>query len=94
MKGPAIFLAQFLPPLGETITLQDMCKWAASLGYEGVQVPTWDKRIFDLQFPHFYVFRQTLVKNSLIFLVGFFGFLLGSYVSVGNIFKYFIGDEH
>jgi sugar phosphate isomerase/epimerase len=49
MKGPAIFLAQFLPPLGETITLQDMCKWAASLGYEGVQVPTWDKRIFDLE---------------------------------------------
>merc|ERR1711902_414841 len=36
---------------------------------------------------------QTLIKNSLIFLVGFFGFLLGSYVSVGNIFKYFMGDE-
>jgi len=37
---------------------------------------------------------QTFVKNILIFLVGFFGFLLGSYVSVGNIFKYFMGDEH
>ena len=35
-----------------------------------------------------------MIKNLLIFLVGFFGFLTGSYVSFQNIVKYFInGDE-
>ena len=34
------------------------------------------------------------MKNLFIFLVGFFGFLSGSYVSFQNILKYFInGDE-
>merc|ERR1719153_285557 len=38
--------------------------------------------------------RGRLIKNLLIFLVGFFGFLTGSYVSFQNILKYFInGDE-
>jgi sugar phosphate isomerase/epimerase len=49
MKGPAIFLAQFAgsePPFN---SLEGMAKWAASLGYVGVQVPTSDPRIFDLQ---------------------------------------------
>jgi len=32
-------------------------------------------------------------KNVLIFILGFFGFLLGSYVSIRNIIKYFVGDE-
>ena len=51
---------------------------------------------FNLGFTRFLFYsvsRQTLLKNSFIFLVGFFGFLLGSYVSVGNIIKYFMGDE-
>ena len=33
------------------------------------------------------------MKNVLIFTVGFFGFLTGSYVSIGNIIKYFMGKE-
>lgn len=49
MKGPAIFLAQFMPPPGEQTSLKAMCEWAASLGYEGVQIPTWESRIFDLE---------------------------------------------
>ena len=49
MKGPAIFLAQFLPPSQEETSLRSMCEWASSLGYEGVQIPTWDDRIFDLK---------------------------------------------
>lgn len=48
IKGPAIFLAQFLPPPNESASLSEMISWAAELGYKGVQVPTWDKRIFDL----------------------------------------------
>jgi sugar phosphate isomerase/epimerase len=49
MKGPAIFLAQFVgdePPFNE---LGAMARWAASLGYKGVQIPTWDARLFDLE---------------------------------------------
>ncbi len=49
MKGPAIFLAQFAgttPPFDE---LESMAQWAASLGYVGVQVPTSDKALFDLE---------------------------------------------
>ena len=49
MKGPAIFLAQFLPPSQEETSLKSMCEWASNLGYEGVQIPTWDARIFDLK---------------------------------------------
>lgn len=49
LKGPAIFLAQFLgaePPFNR---LDTIAEWAASLGYEGVQVPTGGAgSIFDL----------------------------------------------
>src|SRR5215217_7286713 len=49
IKGPAIFLAQCggdQPPFN---SLEAICKWAASLGYRGVQIPTWDGRLFDLK---------------------------------------------
>ena len=49
MKGPAIFLAQFLgddPPFNN---LKNICTWAAGLGFKGVQIPTWDSRVIDLQ---------------------------------------------
>lgn len=49
MKGPAIFLAQFMgsePPFN---TLESILDWAASLGYKGIQVPTWDARCIDLE---------------------------------------------
>jgi sugar phosphate isomerase/epimerase len=49
IKGPAIFLAQFIsdkPPFNE---LKSICKWAASLGFKGVQIPTIDKRFIDLK---------------------------------------------
>lgn len=49
IKGPAIFLAQYLPPAAEACTLESLLRWAAELGYKGVQLPTWDKRIFDLE---------------------------------------------
>ncbi|GAB2977732.1 sugar phosphate isomerase/epimerase [Mucilaginibacter puniceus] len=49
IKGPAIFLAQFLGDKPPFDTLEDICKWAKSLGFEGVQIPTWATSYFDLQ---------------------------------------------
>ncbi|WP_188151805.1 sugar phosphate isomerase/epimerase family protein [Teredinibacter waterburyi] len=49
MKGPAIFLAQFLGDEAPFNTLDGILDWAASLGYKGVQVPTWDARCIDLK---------------------------------------------
>ena len=48
MQGPAIFLAQFAGDVAPFNSLDSICKWAASLGYKGVQIPTWDGRLFDL----------------------------------------------
>ena len=48
IKGPAIFLAQFCGDKKPFNNLKDIGKWANSLGYKAVQIPTWDKRIFDL----------------------------------------------
>lgn len=49
IKGPAIFLAQFAGDAAPFNSFENICKWAASLGYKGVQIPTWDKRLFDLE---------------------------------------------
>src|SRR5436309_4297763 len=48
IRGPAIFLAQFAgdaPPHNE---LGAIARWAAGHGYKGVQIPSWDARLFDL----------------------------------------------
>jgi sugar phosphate isomerase/epimerase len=49
IKGPGIFLAQFAGDQPPYNTLEGMAGWAAGLGYVGIQIPTWDKRLFDLQ---------------------------------------------
>jgi len=49
IKGPGILLSQFLrdePPFNE---LESIAGWVASMGYKGVQIPTNDERVFDLQ---------------------------------------------
>jgi len=48
IKGPGIFLAQFLRDEAPYDKLESICKWAAQLGYKGVQVPSWDPRTIDL----------------------------------------------
>lgn len=48
IKGPAIFLAQFCGDQAPFNSLENIVAWAASLGYKGVQIPTWDNRLFDL----------------------------------------------
>ncbi len=49
IKGPAIFLAQFAGDEAPFNTFKNICEWAAGLGYKGVQIPTWDGRLFDLK---------------------------------------------
>ncbi len=48
IKGPAIFLAQFVGDNAPFNTLDGMCKWASDLGYKGIQIPTWESRLIDL----------------------------------------------
>ena len=48
LKGPAIFLAQFAADAAPFNTLDAISGWAAGLGYKGVQIPSWDARLFDL----------------------------------------------
>src|SRR5712691_586860 len=49
IKGPGIFLAQFAGDAAPFDSLKGMAGWAAKLGYKGVQIPTWDGRLFDLK---------------------------------------------
>lgn len=49
IKGPAIFLAQFLGDKAPFNTLDGLCKYMSELGYKGIQIPTWDARCIDLQ---------------------------------------------
>jgi sugar phosphate isomerase/epimerase len=49
IQGPGIFLAQFAGDDAPFNTLEGMAQWAAGLGFAGVQIPTWDRRLFDLK---------------------------------------------
>ena len=48
IQGPGIFLAQFLRDEEPYNTLKNIGRWVAGLGYKGVQVPSPDPRVFDL----------------------------------------------
>ena len=47
-RGPGIFLAQFAADTAPFNSLASIAGWAATLGYAGVQIPSWDRRLFDL----------------------------------------------
>ena len=49
IKGPAIFLAQFMADEAPFNSLEGICQWAAEKGYKGIQIPTWDSRLIDLE---------------------------------------------
>jgi len=49
LKGPGIFLAQFMGDEAPFNNLKTICQWAKSIGFVGVQIPTWDARCIDLQ---------------------------------------------
>jgi sugar phosphate isomerase/epimerase len=48
IKGPAIFLAQFAGDAAPYNSLKSIARWAADLGYKGIQIPSWDGRLFDI----------------------------------------------
>lgn len=49
IKGPALFLAQFCSDDAPFNSLESIVEWASTLGYKGVQIPTWDARMIDLE---------------------------------------------
>ncbi|WP_309083888.1 sugar phosphate isomerase/epimerase [Chelativorans sp.] len=49
MKGPGIFLAQFAGDAAPFNSLPNIARWAAGHGYKGIQIPSWDGRLFDLK---------------------------------------------
>src|SRR5690606_5604324 len=49
IQGPAIFLAQFMGDNAPFNSLKTICEWAKSLGFSGIQLPTWVPRFIDLQ---------------------------------------------
>jgi len=49
IKGPAIFLAQFTGDEAPFNSLDSIAAWAASLGFKGLQIPSWDARLIDLE---------------------------------------------
>jgi len=48
MKGPGLFLAQFVGDEAPFDTLDGLAGWAADCGYIGLQVPTGDMRLMDV----------------------------------------------
>ena len=48
IKGPALFLAQFAGDEAPFNSWREITRWAAECGYKGVQIPSWDARLFDL----------------------------------------------
>jgi len=49
IKGPGVFLAQFAGDAAPFNSLKDIAGWAHGHGYKGIQIPTWDGRLFDLE---------------------------------------------
>ncbi len=49
IKGPAIFLAQFISSVEPYNSLESICRWAKSLGFVGIQLPTLDARFINLR---------------------------------------------
>lgn len=48
MKGPGIFLAQFMGAAAPFDNLASAASWMSAAGYSGLQIPTWDARCIDL----------------------------------------------
>ncbi|ALS35160.1 hypothetical protein PTRA_b0726 [Pseudoalteromonas translucida KMM 520] len=49
IKGPAIFLAQFISDKPPFNNFKDICHWASNLGYKAIQLPTSNSDLFDLK---------------------------------------------
>ena len=49
IKGPAVFLAQFVSDESPFTSLSEIAGWASDCGFKGVQIPSWDERLFNLE---------------------------------------------
>ena len=49
IKGPGIFLAQFVGDKEPFNNLKNIGEWASGLGYKAVQIPTWEDGLIDLK---------------------------------------------
>jgi sugar phosphate isomerase/epimerase len=49
IQGPGIYLAQFAGDSAPFSSWHEITRWAGSLGFKGVQIPSWDTRLFDLK---------------------------------------------
>jgi sugar phosphate isomerase/epimerase len=49
LKGPGIYLAQFAGDAAPFDSWEAITAWAGRHGFKGVQIPSWDGRLFDLQ---------------------------------------------
>lgn len=49
IQGPAIFLAQYMGDRPPFDNVETTAAWAADLGFEGLQIPSWDARAIDLE---------------------------------------------
>ena len=49
IKGPAIFLAQFVGDEAPFDSLDGIAEWASDLGYKGIQIPSWESSLIDLK---------------------------------------------
>lgn len=71
IQGPAIFLAQFMSDSPPCNTLENAAAWAGGLGFKGVQIPSWDPRVIDLEQAakskaYCNDFRAVLAKHGLV----------------------------
>jgi hypothetical protein len=63
VKGPALLIAQLASDSPPFNTLSAIAKWAASLGYVGLQLPSSDTRFLDL---HRCAESQTLNRTPFV----------------------------
>ena len=48
IKGPAVFLAQFMRDEEPFNSIDNISRYFAGLGYKGIQLPGWDGRAIDI----------------------------------------------
>jgi sugar phosphate isomerase/epimerase len=48
ISGPGIFLAQIVRDYEPYNGIRSIGKWVSSLGFRGIQLPTWESKLFDL----------------------------------------------
>lgn len=102
IKGPGIFLAQFLDDAAPYNNFENICKWAAELGYKGVQIPTWDSRCIDLERAandtDYVAEMQETAKNAGVVIAELSTHLQGQLVAVhpayDEMFDAFAPPEH